>query len=75
MIDTMAQSRCGKHTELSSNPHARVTRCPCGAMHVHFLKSGISMQMPLEAFRAASSALLTAVDKMEDVEEAEPVVN
>jgi hypothetical protein len=44
-------------------------------MHVHFLRSGISMQMPLEAFRAASSALMTAVDKLEDVDEAEPVVN
>jgi len=67
-------SRCGKHTELSANPHTRVTRCPCGAIHVHLLKSGVSVQMPLEAFRAASAALMTATDKLEDLE-AEPIVN
>jgi hypothetical protein len=68
-------SRCGKHTELSANPHTRVTRCPCGAVHVHLLKTGVSVQMSLEAFRAASAALMNAVDRLEDVEEAEPVVN
>lgn len=70
----MAQSRCGKHTELSANPFARVTRCPCGAIHVHLLRSGVTVQMPLEAFRATSAAFLNASDKLEDVE-AEPVVN
>lgn len=74
-FEAMAQSRCGKHTELSANAHARVTRCPCGAIHVHLLKSGVSVQMPLEAFRAAQAAFMTATDKLEDLEECEPIVN
>ena len=68
-------SRCGKHTELASNAHTKVTRCTCGVVHLHFLKTGVTMQLPMEAFRATSSALIGALDKLEDGEEAEPVVN
>jgi len=69
-------ARCGKHTELSTNAHAKVTRCTCGVVHLHFLKTGVTLQLPMEAFRATSSALMNALDKIEGTEEeAEPVVN
>jgi hypothetical protein len=70
-------SRCGKHTELASNAHTKVTRCTCGVVHLHFLKTGITMQLPMEAFKATSSAFIAALDKLEPSaeDEAEPVVN
>ncbi len=69
-------ARCGKHTELASNAHTKVTRCTCGVVHLHFLKTGITMQLPMEAFKATSSALICALDKVEGPDdEAEPVVN
>ena len=70
----MAQSRCGKHTELSTNAQCRVTRCPCGTIHVH-MRSGVTVQLPTEVFKTTAAALMTAVDRLVEAEEAEPIVN
>src|SRR5262249_30837336 len=33
-VAAMSKSACGQHTELVSNNALKVTRCPCGAVHV-----------------------------------------
>lgn len=59
-------SSCGPHTELSSSETVRVTRCSCGIVHVTLLRSGVTVRMSTEAFRAVASGLRSAVDRLED---------
>lgn len=52
--------RCGAHTELSTSPAAKITRCACGAVHVHLLRSGVSLQMSAEQFAEVSATIAGA---------------
>lgn len=53
----MSAKRCGPQIELSSNDAARVTRCTCGTIHVHFNAQGISARFAPEQFRHIANAL------------------
>lgn len=57
----MARRPCGKHQTLSDNPGARITQCPCGAVHVLVKASGVTMQMPEERFQQLGLAVMGAV--------------
>ena len=46
---------CGPHTELCSSETVRVTRCSCGTVHMTLLRSGVTVRMSTEAFRAVAS--------------------
>lgn len=59
-------NQCGPHSELLSNETVRVTRCGCGTVHVTLLRSGVTVRMPSEAFRAVAAGLKTAADRLED---------
>lgn len=57
---------CGPHTELCSSETVRVTRCSCGTVHMTLLRSGVTVRMSTEAFRAVASGLRSAADRLED---------
>lgn len=64
---------CGPHVELTSNPGVRVTRCACGAVHVHLKASGVSLQLDETQLRHVANGLSGAT-RLLDAAEAEVVV-
>ena len=62
----MASQKCGPHTELGSNEAVRVTRCPCGTVHVTLLASGVTVRMSSEAFRGVAAGLVAAADRIDE---------
>ena len=52
--------RCGPHAELSATPGARVTRCPCGTVHVQLMRNGISLRIKDDDLRHVANALAAA---------------
>jgi hypothetical protein len=56
----MSGKRCGPHVELSSNDHARITRCTCGTIHVHLHAQGLTLRMPPEQLRHVANAVSAA---------------
>jgi hypothetical protein len=57
---------CGQHAELSSNPAVRVTRCPCGTVHVTLLTSGVTVRMSTETLRGVAAGLRGAAERLEE---------
>ena len=58
-------SNCGPHTELVSNNTVRVTRCPCGTVHVTMITSGVTVRMNAETFRNVAAGMKLAVDRID----------
>ncbi|EYF06549.1 Hypothetical protein CAP_1679 [Chondromyces apiculatus DSM 436] len=65
-MDMASPGSCGPHTELLSNETLRVTRCPCGTMHVTLLRSGVTVRLSSEAFRNVASGLKFAADRLDE---------
>ena len=61
----MPASNCGPHTELVSNSTVRVTRCPCGTVHMTINTSGVTVRMSAETFRNVASGLKIAADRID----------
>ena len=51
---------CGPSVDVAKNDGARVARCPCGTLHVHILRSGVSVQLGAEAFAEVADAIAFA---------------
>ena len=64
---------CGKHAELASNGSVRITQCPCGAVYLNVIPSGVTIRMNEDTLRAATAALIAATDKVDDTER--PTIN
>jgi hypothetical protein len=47
---------CGPHVELVKNEGARITRCPCGTLHLHLARSGVTVQLADESFDELADA-------------------
>ena len=62
----MAAKPCGQHVELSSNGAVRVTRCPCGTVHLTLLGSGVTVRMSTETLSGVASGTRVAVDRLEE---------
>jgi hypothetical protein len=62
----MAKSACGPHIEIVSTDAIRVTRCPCGTMHVTMQASGVTVRLSAEALRGITAGLTAAVEKMDE---------
>ncbi|MEM1029943.1 MAG: hypothetical protein AAGA56_06780 [Myxococcota bacterium] len=62
----MAMSRrpCGRHAILSDNDGARITQCPCGAVHVLVKTSGVTLQLDEERFNKLGLAVMGAVSTL-----------
>jgi hypothetical protein len=69
---SMAKSSCGPHTDLASNDAVRVTRCPCGTVHVTLLGSGVTVRMSAETFRNSMIGLRAAAERLEQPAEVRP---
>ena len=48
---------CGPHVDIAKNDGARIARCPCGTVHVHMLRSGVSVQLDAAAFAEIAEAI------------------
>jgi hypothetical protein len=64
--------RCGLHVVVASSPAARVTRCACGTVHVHFARPRMTLTMHMEELRHLGNAL-SAAARMIDAAEAPQV--
>ena len=53
---TKSREACGPRTELAKNENVRITRCGCGAIHLHFTRSGVSLQLTEEGFADLAAA-------------------
>jgi hypothetical protein len=62
----MPKPACGPHVELASNDAVRVTRCPCGTVHLTLQASGVTVRMSSEALRGVLGGLKLAVDRADD---------
>lgn len=36
---------CGPHSELAKTTEFRITQCPCGTVHMHVVRSGVTLQL------------------------------
>ena len=45
-----SNSSCGPHVELVRSEGVRITRCPCGTLHVTLARNGTTIQFPPEYF-------------------------
>jgi hypothetical protein len=61
----MASNSCGPHVELGSNAAVKVTRCPCGTVHVTLLGSGVTVRMSADALRGVAGGLKAALEKLD----------
>jgi hypothetical protein len=48
---------CGPHTELVKTEGIRITRCPCGTMHVSFARNGVTIQLGADQFAEVAQAM------------------
>jgi hypothetical protein len=62
----MADKACGKHVELASDEHVRITQCPCGTVHLTMIRNGVTLRMNEEAARSLTRGMLRAVDRLDD---------
>ena len=51
---------CGPPVDVAKNDGARIARCPCGTVHVHMLRSGVSVQLAADAFAEVAEAITFA---------------
>ena len=65
-VQMASPRQCGPHTELLSNDVVRVTRCPCGTVHVTLMRSAVTVRMPAEAFRGIASGLKAAAERLDE---------
>ncbi len=66
----MERKPCGRHSQLASNDAAKITQCPCGTVHLHLSASGVSLRLSEEALKNVTRAMMTALDKVEEAEQA-----
>ena len=57
-------SQCGEHIVLADNPGARVSQCPCGAVHVLMKAPGVTVQLSEERFQQLGLAVMGAVSAL-----------
>ena len=56
--------RCGEQAVLAENPGARVSRCPCGTIHVLMKAPGVTVQFSEERFQQLGLAVMGAVSAL-----------
>ena len=60
-----SSSSCGPHIDVAKNDGARIARCPCGTVHVHMLRSGVSVQLDAAAFAEIAEAVGVAREALD----------
>ena len=51
---------CGPHAEIVRTEGIRISRCPCGTVHVNFVHNGLTVQLSPEHFTEAAQAMSLA---------------
>ncbi len=51
------RAACGPHAEIVRTEGIRISRCPCGMVHVHFAHNGLTVQLSPEHFAEAAQAM------------------
>ena len=74
MPPSNANKTCGPHVELASNESTRVTRCPCGTLHVTLLGSGVTVRMKEESMRGVAAGLRGALERIDGEGEDRPAL-
>jgi hypothetical protein len=59
---------CGPHAELAANEAVRVTRCPCGTVHLTFAANGVTLRLKDDALAPLTRGMMQALDKVEAIE-------
>jgi hypothetical protein len=72
MSQTRPKPPCGPHVDVAKNDGARIARCPCGTVHVHMLRSGVSVQLDANAFGEIADAVRTAHEALDGNVRARP---
>ena len=62
------RNACGPHQELASNEAVRVTRCPCGTVHLAIAGNGVTLRLKDDALPTLTRGLMQALDKVEAIE-------
>ena len=61
----MSSKSCGQHTELVSTDAVRVTRCPCGTVHVTLNANGVTLRLTGEQLRGVVKGLDSVIAKLD----------
>lgn len=56
---------CGQHIELASTDAVRVTRCPCGTLHVTLNDAGVTVRLSAETLRGVVKGLEGVVARLD----------
>jgi hypothetical protein len=56
---------CGTHVELAKHGAVRVTRCACGAVHLHLSRPGLTVQIAAEQLAELAEACGEAAREVE----------
>jgi len=56
---------CGEHVTLANNDAVRITRCPCGTVHLTVLESGVTVQIDDETLRGVWAGAERAVEALD----------
>jgi hypothetical protein len=61
-------NRCGNHEELAKTAGFRISRCACGTVHLHVVKSGVTLQLSATSLAELVNAATVAHRKTEAAE-------
>ena len=59
------KTSCGEHVTLASNDAVRITRCPCGTVHLTVLDSGVTVQIDDDTLRGMWAGTESAVEALD----------
>ncbi len=62
---------CGPHSELAKTTQFRITQCPCGTVHMHVSRSGVTLQLERECIAELVNVATAAYRKLDVGEDAE----
>jgi hypothetical protein len=57
---------CGEHVTLASNDAVRITRCPCGTVHLTITESGVTVQIDDDTLRGVWAGAECALEALEE---------
>jgi hypothetical protein len=60
---------CGPHSELAKTTEFRITQCPCGTVHMHIARSGVTLQLEPSSIAELVNVATAAHRKLEVGEE------
>ncbi len=69
------KSDCGPHIDLVKTDNVRISRCPCGTLHMNLVRNSITVQLAPEHFAEVVQALSLAKTVLAGAQEPAPALN